>query len=261
MSKKSNIIAKIKELFAEEKMAKDYTAATGEIIRLMGELAVGTKVAEMAAEKESPLPNGSYLLDNGKSIVVEAGEIKEINEIRADEEANPVAMGEEEMGSCEPKEEMADEYKNEIDTKLTDGTEVKIMSKGEALSVGDEVLVKDAEGSFVKAPEGKHELSGGLVIYTDADGFINELETKETETEEDTTGEEMKTMFEAVSTIKSMVDELKETLNSLKTENTELKERFNKFAAEPSVETITKKKENVAKLTTKEDKLRFFAKK
>lgn len=251
MKKTSNIIAKIKELFAEEKMAKDYTAATGQIIRCLGDsLAVGEKVVEIAAEKESPLPDGSYLLDNGKSIVVAAGEIKEISEIQADREPNPVDMG-------EMKDQMEDEYKNEIKSKLVDGTEVLVKSKGDALSVGDEVMVKQGE-EYVKAPEGKHELEGGLVIYTDANGFINELETKETE-EEDTTGEEMKTMFEAVSTIKSMVDELKETLNSLKTENSELKERFNKFAAEPSVETITKKKENVTKLKSKEDKLRFFA--
>ena len=252
---KTNIIAKIKELFAEEKMAKDYTAATGEIIRCLGDgLAVGEKVVEIAAQKESPLPDGSYLLDNGKSIVVAAGEIKEINEVRSEGETNPVEM--EEMG--EMKDKMED-YKNEIDTKLVDGTEVKIKSKGEALSVGDEVLVKQGE-EYVKAPEGKHELTGGLVIYTDANGFINELETKSTEEEDEVENEEMKTMFEAVSTIKTMVDELKETINSLKEENTSLKERFNKFAAEPSVDTITKKKENVVTLKTKDDKLRFFAK-
>jgi predicted nuclease with TOPRIM domain len=149
------------------------------------------------------------------------------------------------------------EYKNEIASKLMDGTEVKILSKGDALSVGDEVMVKDAEGNFVPAPEGKHELEGGLVIYTDVKGFINELETKETE-EEDDREEEMKTMFEAVSTMKSIVDELKSTISDLKNENKELKERFNKFAAEPSVETITKKTENLSKTAKKEDKLKFF---
>jgi regulator of replication initiation timing len=258
---KTNIIAKIKELFAEEKMAKDYTAATGEIIRCLGDsLAVGEKVIEIAAEKESPLPDGSYLLDNGKSIVVAAGEIKEINEIRSEGESNPVAMEEVvdvEMG--EMKDKMEDEYKNEIDTKLVDGTEVKVKTKGDALSVGDEVLVKSGD-EFVKAPAGEHELEGGLVIEVNAEGFIDELKTKEVEEEDEVENEEMKTMFEAVSTIKGMVDELKETINSLRTENTELKERFNKFAAEPSVDTITKKKENVSKLASKEDKLRFFSK-
>jgi uncharacterized coiled-coil DUF342 family protein len=157
------------------------------------------------------------------------------------------------------EDKMAD-YKNEIASKLKDGTEVKIMSKGDALSVGDEVMVKDAEGNFVQAPEGRHELEGGLVIYTDAKGFINELETEETDKTTES-NEEMKTMFEAVSTIKSMVDELKSTLTDLRTENKELKERFNKFAAEPSVETITKKTENLSKTSKKEDRLKFLAQK
>jgi hypothetical protein len=256
MSKTSNIIAKIKELFAEEKMAMDYTAATGEIIRCLGDgLKVGEKVVEIAAEKEAPLPDGNYLLDNGKSITVAAGTIKEINEYRAtSDEPNPIAMEKETEMGMEGK--MAD-YKNEITSKLTDGTEVKVLSKGDALSVGDEVLVKDAEGNFVPAPEGKHELEGGLVIYTDVKGFINELETKETE-EKDDNEEEMKTMFEAVSTIKSIVDELKNTISDLKNENKELKEKFNKFAAEPSVETITKKTPSLSKTAKKEDKLKFF---
>lgn len=256
MSKTSNIIAKIKELFAEEKMAMDYTAATGEIIRCLGDgLKVGEKVVNVAAEKEAPLADGNYLLDNGKSITVEAGSIKEINEYNAENKPNEIYMEKDmEMGM---ENKMAD-YKNEIASKLKDGTEVRIMSKGDALSVGDEVMVKDAEGNFVQAPEGRHELEGGLVIYTDAKGFINELETEETDKTTESNEEEMKTMFEAVSTIKSIVDELKSTISDLRNENKELKERFNKFAAEPSVETITKKTENLSKTAKKEDKLKFF---
>lgn len=262
MSKTSNIIAKIKELFAEEKMAADYTAATGEIIRCMGDgLKVGEKVVNIAADTEAPLPDGNYLLDNGKSITVAAGEIKEINEYQASsDKPNPIAMGTETEMGMGMEDKMAD-YKNEIASKLKDGTEVKIMSKGDALSVGDEVMVKSADGNFIQAPEGRHELEGGLVIYTDAKGFINELETEETDKETESNEEEMKTMFEAVSTIKSMVDEIKSTLTDLRTENKELKERFNKFAAEPSVETITKKTENLSKTAKKEDKLKFFGQK
>lgn len=256
MSKTSNIIAKIKELFAEEKMAMDYTAATGEIIRCLGDgLKVGEKVVNVAAEKEAPLADGNYLLDNGKSITVEAGSIKEINEYNAENKPNEIYMEKDmEMGM---ENKMAD-YKNEIASKLKDGTEVRIMSKGDALSVGDEVMVKDAEGNFVQAPEGRHELEGGLVIYTDAKGFINELETEETDKTTESNEEEMKTMFEAVVSIKSIVDELKSTISDLRNENKELKERFNKFAAEPSVETITKKTENLSKTAKKEDKLKFF---
>lgn len=253
MKKTSNIIAKIKQLFAEEKFATDYTAATGEIIRCLGDsLAVGEKVVEIAADKESPLFDGSYLLDNGKSIVVAAGEIKEINEVRSEGETNPVEMG-------DMADKMEDGYTNEVMSKLVDGTEVKVMTKGEALSVGDMVMVKSGE-EFVKAPEGRHELEGGLVIYTDANGLINELETKETE-EDDSGSEEMKTMFQAIVLLKQSLTTLSSTINEMKSENTDLKDRFNKFAAEPSVDTITKKKENVAKMVTRDEKLKFLSQK
>lgn len=251
MNGKSNILAKIKELFAEAKMAKDYTAANNnQIIRVYGELRVGDKVAEVAGELESALPDGTYLLNNGKSITVAAGEIKEINEYKAEED-----MKKQEMGDM--KDKMADEYKNEIESKLENGTEVKVLSKGDALSVGDMVLVKDAEGSFVKAPAGEHKLEGGLVIYVDENGFINELETKETE-EKTAEDEEMKTMFEAVSTMKAMLDELKSSIAEMKTENTELKERFNKFAAEPSAASIKTKQEAFSKANDKLEKAKFF---
>ena len=258
MNKTSQIIAKIKELFAEEKMAMDYTAATGEIIRCMGDgLRIGEQVKQVIGGVPTELPDGNYLLNDGKSIVVSAGAISEINQPDAtSDKPNEIYM-EKDMEMGDYKDRMAD-YNKEIDTKLMDGTEVKILSKGDALSVGDEVLVKDAEGNFVKAPAGEHKLEGGLTIYTDEAGFINELETEKTE-EEDAENEEMKTMFEAVSTIKSVVDELKATINDLRTENKELKERFNKFAAEPSAETITKRSENLSTGAKKEDKLKFFA--
>ena len=34
-----------------------------------------------------------------------------------------------------------DDYKNEITSKLVDGTEVKILTKGEAVSIGDMVRI------------------------------------------------------------------------------------------------------------------------
>ena len=261
MSKTSNIIAKIKELFAEEKFATDYTAATGEIIRCMGNgLSVGEKVEQVIGGIGTNLPDGNYLLDEGKSIFVAAGEIKEINQPDAtSDKPNEVYM-ETESEMIEEAKDMMGDYKMEIDTKLEDGTEVKVLAKGEAISVGDEVLVKDAEGTFVKAPSGQHKLEGGLTIYTDAEGFINELETEETEKEDEADNEEMKTMFEAVSTIKSIVDELRSTIKDLKDENTELKNRFNKFAAEPSASTIAKRPEVLTPGAKKEDKLKFFAK-
>lgn len=255
---KSNLISKIKELFAEEKFAGDYTAVTGEIIRCLGTLAVGQKVVQVLQGEEASLTDGEYVLDNGKSITVLGGEIKEINDTTASQ-----SMGNSEETKKEKTEDtgaiiekMAD-YAKEIAAKLIDGTEVKILSKGDALSVGDEVLVKDAAGEFVKAPSGKHILEGGLTIYVDEKGFINELETEETE-EEDEMKKQMAEMFEAVSTMKSMIDELKSSLSSMKEENKTLTEKVNKFSAEPSVESVTQKKA-FSKVASKEEKLKFFS--
>lgn len=249
MKEKSSIIAKIKQLFAEEKM-EEVTAVTNEIIRIMGDLAVGTKVVQVVGGEETTLPDGHYPLDNGKSINVVGGEITEVADYPKEE------MGDMEIPSTTDEEEMA-EYKNEIMTKLVDGTEVKILSKGEAASVGDMVMVKDASGEFVVASAGKHTLEGGLVIYTDELGFINELETESTE-EEDTTNEEMKTMFEAVSTLKSMLEEMKSTMDEIKKENDVLKGNFEKFSKSPSTESITKKQEKTSVLTSKAEKAKLL---
>lgn len=270
MNKKTSIIAKIRELFEREEFASDYTAATGEIIRCLGNsLSVGEKVVNVAAEKEAPLADGDYLLNNGKTITVAAGEIKAINEYRAEENlgsAKPEQMADyttkeqKDTGAIVEKpggeKDKMEDYKNHISSKLKDGTEVMILSKGDSLSVGDEVKVKDGEGNFVKAPAGKHELEGGLVIYTDDNGFINELETKETE--DIAEGEDMKKMFEAVSKLTSLISDLKEEISSIKKENNDLNEKFSKFAAEPSAESITKKAQHFSKTADKHDKVKFF---
>ena len=258
MSTKTNILAKIKELFAEQKMMEDYTAATNEIIRCLGDsLAVGSRVAQVIGGVETDLPDGNYLLNNGKSITTVGNVIKEINEYRAEENLGKTEMGSDTASSAIEDatiaEENMEDYKNEIMTKLIDGTEVKILSKGDALSVGDEVLVKDAEGNFGKAPAGQHKLEGGLVIYVDELGFINELETEDTEE-----SDEMKSMFEAISQLTVLVGELKKTVSNVSKENSDLTEKFNKFSKEPSVESVTKKQVSLSKSADKLDRAKFF---
>lgn len=157
------------------------------------------------------------------------------------------------------KEEKMADYKNEIMTKLLDGTEVKIMSKGDAVSVGDMVMVKSGE-DFVKAPEGRHELEGGLVIYVDADGYVNEMETAETDktTEKDETA--MEELFSSVEKLMDVVFELKKEIAEIKKASSTLNEEFKKFSAEPQEESIINKNKPVLeKNASKEDKLKFFS--
>ena len=158
----------------------------------------------------------------------------------------------------ETKEEvMENEYKNEISAKLVDGTEVKVMSKGDALSVGDMVLVKSGE-EFVKAPECRHELEGGLVIFVDGEGFINDIETKETEEEsEDDT--EMEELFGMIEKMADMISKLKDEVVGLKRVNQSLEERFTKFSQEPIAESFEdQNKPKLNKFASKEEKLKFL---
>jgi hypothetical protein len=252
MNNKKTIISKIKELFKEEKMAADYTAVTGEIIRCLGEeLAVGEKVVQITQGEENLLPDGSYFLDNGKSIVVEAGEVKEITDVQPKETEIYAEKDE------EKEEDKVEKMESVVETKLTDGTEVRVIVAGDQIAIGDKVEVKDAEGNFVNAPEGRHQTIEGLIIYVDADGLINEIETveteKETEENEEDDKEELKSLFDALNTFKKMFDELSN-------EHKELKESFNKFSKEPSAESITKKTQSFSKTSSKEAKLKFFSK-
>lgn len=153
-------------------------------------------------------------------------------------------------------ENMAGDYKNEIMGKLTDGTEVKVLSKGDAISVGDMVLVKSGE-EFVKAPEGQHMLEGGLVVYVDAEGYINELETEQTDANAETDMEELFGMIEKMA---DMVINLKNEIVGLKRVNQSLEERFDKFSKEPISESFEEQnKPKINKTSTKEDKLNFFS--
>jgi hypothetical protein len=261
MNKKSSILAKIRELFAQEMMAADYETTDGKIIRCLGDsLRVGEKVAEVVSGKEQDIFDGTYRLNDGKILEVAAGVIKGITEV---EKGNVSDTGQiEQMAKNEGLPnviiEKMEDYKNEIDSKLKDGTEVKVLSKGDALSVGDMVLVKDAEGNFVKAPEGKHELEGGLTIYTDAEGFINELETEATEMGDDMEGDEMRRMFEALEQLTSVVTNLKEKFESVEKTNSNLSERFEKFAAEPSTGSVATPKKELSRTASKQERAKYF---
>jgi hypothetical protein len=242
-------------------MAADYETTDGKIVRCLGDsLRVGEKVVEVVSGKEQDIFDGTYRLNDGRILEVAAGVIKGITEV---EKGNVSDTGQiEQMAKNEglPNviiEKMAD-YKNEIDAKLEDGTEVKVLSKGDALSVGDMVLVKDAEGNFVKAPEGKHELEGGLTMAVDAEGFINELETKATEEGDDMEGDEMRRMFEALGQLTSVVTSLKEKFESVEKTNSSLTERFEKFAAEPSTGSVATPKKELSRTASKQERAKYF---
>ena len=184
-----------------------------------------------------------------------SGILQKIRELFTEEETNV------EIENFENEEtKMEGEYKNEILANLLDGTEVKILTKGDAVSVGDMVMVKSGE-EFVKAPEGKHSLQGGLVVYVDAEGYINELETEETEQETET-GEsdtEMEELFGMIEKMADMVSKLKDEIVGLKKVNQSLEERFEKFSKAPITESFSENKPKLTTFETKEDRLKFLS--
>ena len=77
MNKKTSILAKIRELFAQEMFAADYMSTDGKIIRCLGDaLRVGEKVKEVVSGQEVDIADGTYRLNDGKILEIAAGTIK-----------------------------------------------------------------------------------------------------------------------------------------------------------------------------------------
>lgn len=242
---KKGILTKIKELFSntEEVFAGDYKTQDGRIIRCYGEgLDVGAEVKEITAEGEMDIEDGDYILEDGVTLTVASGKITSVGEMVGDVE--------EEMGDILPEEEK--DMMKDLETELMDGTKVRVL--GGELVVGAKVEA-EIDGKYVNAPEGQHNLADGRVIYVDADGLINEIQTPDTKKEDETGMEEV---FSAISTLVDEVKSLRGELNSFKKENEELKTRVNKFAAEPSAEPLPTKVEFKSK--SKSDILAFMSK-
>jgi hypothetical protein len=238
---KKGILLKIKELFTEKtetKMAMDYRTLDGRIIRCYGEgLEIGDDVKEITPDGEMDLIDGEYTLEDGMTLTVADGKIMEAAEINAED------------GEDDGDGESFAEY---LETTLMDGTKVRV--EGNELVIGAKVEVETPDG-YVPAPEGQHNLADDRVIYVDADGIINEIQTPETKKEDEVGMEEL---FSSIELLVNEIQSMKSLIESVKSENKELKTRFNKFAEEPSEEPI--KKTIDLKSNNKEDKLKFFAK-
>jgi hypothetical protein len=234
---KKRILLKIKELFSEQttdiKLSMDYKLEDGRIIRSYGEgIDVGTEVKEITPEGEVDLEDGDYKMEDGMMLAVIAGKIADITESAIEEDDETFA-----------------DY---LETELMDGTKVRV--EGNELVVGAKVEVETPEG-WVPAPEGQHNLADDRVIYVDAEGKVNEIQTPDTKKEDEVGMEEV---FSSIELLINEIQTMKSLVNTMKSENDELKSRFNKFAAEPSAEPIDTKVDLKSK--NKEDRLKFFAK-
>lgn len=231
---KKTIIEKIKMIFNEEVVTEtflDVKCEDGTILRV-DDMVIGAKAEQVTEDGIVAVADGEYLTTEGYKVQVANGMIENI---------------------MSPEDVVAETMSEEVfaETELMDGTKVKV--EGD-VAVGNKVMV-EKDGEYVQAPEGQHNLADGRVIYVDAEGLINEIQTPETKVEDEVGMEEV---FSSISKLIDEVISLKEEIKSVKEENITLKERVNKFAAEPSEESV-KTKVEFKNLNSKEEKLKFFS--
>jgi len=118
-----------------------------------------------------------------------------------------------------------------IDAKLIDGTIVRY----EKLEVGMPLMVIDEAGNELPAPNGEHELEGGIMVKVE-DGIIIEVATKEEEMPEEEmpleqpmaavetiTKEEFETLKAEVADLKTKFEEFTKTNDTITAENTAMR--------------------------------------
>jgi len=238
---KKSIIEKIKRMFEQEEQALEFIEVKtkdGKILRAT-DMLIGSEIKEITEDGEVMLEDGEYVTQEGFLIKVESNLISDIKE--------PEMEVVEEMESEEVVEKMANVMR-------TDG--VAIYYEGTDLVPGETKLFLDEELTQ-PAPEGHHLLEGGLIVMIQ-DGVlvsVDEVPEKEEEVVEE--------VNEFENQVLSALETLKNEFETLKSENEKLKERFNKFAAEPSEESVKTKVDfsTLDKKQLKNERLKFFGQK
>jgi len=248
---KKTVISKIKEFFSsEEEVQKfvDVKTLEGKILRVT-DMVEGAEVKEITEDGEVDVENGEYNLEDDLVLVIEDGKVSEIKEVEAEEV--------EEEATEEVEEEMETEVVEMANVMRTDG--VAIYYEGTELVEGTALYLDEAMTE--PAPDGPHELEGGLMVVIEDGKLASVEEIVEEATEEVVEEMETEDTPKLTAQLKDLISQMKDLKNSfeeLKTENENLKARFNKFAAEPAEEVI-KEKFSFSKIS-KEDKLKFFSK-
>jgi methyl-accepting chemotaxis protein len=146
-----------------------------------------------------------------------------------------------------------------VDAKLVDGTQIKV--EGEDLLEGAKVVVVTEEGEL-PAPDGVHELEGGLKVET-KEGVITRIEQvvseemgeievegpKGSEVEVDTPDP----MDEFVALVKDMMEKISEKMKAMEDKVEEVKSDFDAFKKEPAGKKISDGKTDFNKQSSSDD--------
>lgn len=166
-------------------------------------LEVGKKIVKINEKfEQEPLTDGTYRIENF-NVEVKEGQISVINEIF-------------------------------VDAKLIDGTQIKV--EGDSVVEGAKVMVVTEEGE-VPAPDGVHELEGGLKVET-KEGVIVKLEEKveeEPKVEIEVEGVELKEIY---SLLEDMMKKVSDKMKKMEEKMSSIESNFNAFKAEPASKKI-----------------------
>jgi methyl-accepting chemotaxis protein len=193
------------------------------------ELKAGNKITKLSDEFERvALESGSYRLVENFEIEVKDGTIKSVKQIF-------------------------------VDAKLIDGTQIKV--EGEDLLEGAKVVVVTEEGEL-PAPDGVHELEGGLKVET-KEGVITRIEQVVSEEMEEVEvegpkGSEVEVdmpdpMDEFVALVKDMMEKISEKMKAMEDKVEEVKSEFNAFKKEPAGKKISDGKTDFNKQSNSDD--------
>lgn len=162
-------------------------------------LEVGQKIVKINEKFErEPLADGTYRIENF-NVEVKESSIVVVNEVF-------------------------------VDAKLVDGTQIKV--EGDSVVEGAKVMVVTEEGE-VPAPDGVHELEGGMKVET-KEGVIVKLEEKVEEApkvEIEVEGGEMKELY---SLLEDMMKKVSDKMKKMEDKVTAMESAFNAFKSEPA---------------------------
>tara|TARA_R110000868_G_scaffold101469_2_gene279377 strand:+ start:1652 stop:2392 length:741 start_codon:yes stop_codon:yes gene_type:complete len=219
---KIEIINKIKEIFGmvDQKFGI-YKNEEGVEFRI-DDMTLDSDVYVLTPEGELPAPEGEVILEDGTKVVIKDGKISDL--VISD------VVEEETLEEVKVEVEEEDEEVEMAELTLIDGTIVE--SNGELVE-GAELYVKTEEGRQ-PAPDGEHETEDKIIVVEG--GIIKEIREKEEKVEVEVE------MEEVLETFTIALETLNNQISDLRKENEELKDKFNKFSAEPAGEKIYDKK-------------------
>ena len=126
-----------------------------------------------------------------------------------------------------------------VDAKLIDGTQIKVV--GDSIMEGAKVMVVTEEGEIV-APDGVHEVEGGMKVETKEGVIVSVEEPKMEEEAPEVKIEiegEMGGMKELYSMLEDMMKKVSEKMKNMEKKMEAMSKEFNAFKSEPAGKKIS----------------------